>query len=305
MPRKHMSNLWNCLRVCRCLLVFMSMTSCASVPKQELVDCVQFGKVTCEDQLAREEYQATIEQLLDATRHSGTFIGKDGIQLAYERYLQPGHEQDAIVLVIGRAESYVKYHELIYDLYRNGYSVFAYDHRGQGLSDRILKGPNDERKGYVDQFDDYVEDLNTLIEDIVAPTAPRKIFLLAHSMGGAVASLWAEQHPKGADALVLSSPMHQPALPGGKWFHRAVCQYYVADKAESKPTEYAGDGPVKLTEEALLTLRKMTSRTVVLGSSAFSWCCTPIQGCDSLDRPGDGYLKLAVRPAKPLPALQE
>ncbi|MDI3463264.1 MAG: Lysophospholipase L2 [Nitrospira sp.] len=249
MPRKHMSNLWNCLRVCRCLLIFLSMTSCASVPKQELVDCVQFGKVTCEGQLAREEYQATIEQLLDATRHSGTFIGKDGIQLAYERYRQPGHEQDAIVLVIGRAESYVKYHELIYDLYRNGYSVFAYDHRGQGLSDRILKGPNDERKGYVDQFDDYVEDLNTLIEDIVAPTAPRKIFLLAHSMGGAIASLWAEQHPKGADALALSSPMHQPALPGGKWFHRAVCQYYVADKEESKPTEYAGDGPVQLTEE--------------------------------------------------------
>lgn len=244
-----MSDVWHCLKAFCCSVVFLIVASCAGAPKQTLVDCVHFGKVTCESQLADDGYQRKIEQLLDANRHRATFSGKDGIQLAYEMYLQHGPEQDAIILVSGRAESFVKYHELIYDLYRNGYSVFVYDHRGQGLSDRILKDPSDERKGYVEQFDDYVEDLNRFIEDIVAPTAPQKMFLLAHSMGGAVASLWAERHPKGADALVLTSPMLQPTLPGGRWLHRVVCDHYVEPKAQSKPIEYAGDGPVHLQGE--------------------------------------------------------
>lgn len=249
--QKETIKLCNRLRMFYYGAMFLTMTSCAGTPGQVLVpvDCAQFGKVTCEDQLARKEYQARIEELLDETRYSATFGGKGGIQLAYEMYLQHDREQDAIVLISGRAESYMKYHELIYDLYRNGYSVFVYDHRGQGLSGRILKGQDEEHKGYVENFEDYVEDLNTFIKDIVVRTSPRKMFLLAHSMGGAVASLWVEQHPNGADALVLSSPMHQPSLPGGNWLHRAVCRYYVAPKDQLKPWEYAGDGPVRLHNE--------------------------------------------------------
>lgn len=252
------SDLWNRLRVLCWSAVFLIVTSCADVPKHVLVDCMQFGKVTCEGQLADGGYQRKLEQLLDANRHSATFSGKDGIQLAYEMYLQHGPEQDAVILVSGRAESYVKYHELVYDLYQNGYSVFVYDHRGQGLSDRILEGPGDEHKGYVKDFDDYVQDLNAFIQNVVVKQEPkpRRVFLLAHSMGGAVASLWAERHPTGADALALSSPMFQPALPGGRLLHRVVCDHYVAPKAQSKPTEYAGDGPVHLQEEDFTDSRK-------------------------------------------------
>ncbi|MCT6568541.1 alpha/beta fold hydrolase, partial [Staphylococcus aureus] len=43
-----------------------------------------------------------------------------------------------VVVVPGRIESYVKYPEVAYDLFQQGYDVIVLDHRGQGRSGRIL-----------------------------------------------------------------------------------------------------------------------------------------------------------------------
>lgn len=257
--RKEVNKWWTGLRMLWQTLAFLSLAACAGTLEKE--PCNQDSKAIRECQLESGNLSVEIEEILKKVVKPGVFAGKERgggreLKLKYEMYVQAGHNPHAqpednpgaVVFVSGRAESYVKYHELIYDLYHRGYSVFIYDHRGQGLSDPILEGPGDERKGYVENFDDYVEDLNTFIEGIVRPTRPKKMFLLAHSMGGAVASLWAERHPKGADALVLTSPMHQPTLPGGRLLYQFVCNYYVARNAESKPTDYAGDGPVDLRD---------------------------------------------------------
>jgi len=42
------------------------------------------------------------------------------------------------------------------------------------------------------------------------PDQHGNLFLLAHSMGGAIATLYIESYPKDFDAAALSSPMHQP-----------------------------------------------------------------------------------------------
>jgi len=96
------------------------------------------------------------------------------------------------VIVNGRNESYWKYQELFYELYSHGYDVYAYDHRGQGESGRILKDP---QVGYVAEFDYYVDDLDTFIYDVVKPERYKNRYLLAHSMGGAVATLYLERKP--------------------------------------------------------------------------------------------------------------
>jgi lysophospholipase len=137
------------------------------------------------------------------------FKGQNNFDLAYKIF-KVEDEKAAIVISSGRTESLLKYQELIFELNSNGYSVYIYDHRGQGFSQRI--NPKKPQMGDVESFDYYVRDLNTFVEKIVKKEPHKKLFLLSHSMGGAIASLYLEQHTGTFDAAVLSSPMHQPKL---------------------------------------------------------------------------------------------
>jgi len=131
------------------------------------------------------------------------FTTYDGLEIAY-KYFPVEDEKATIVISSGRTESMIKYPEMIYDLNRNGYSVYIHDHRGQGLSSRMTK---DTQLGYVKDFLDYVKDMKYFVENIVKHD--KKLFLLGHSMGGEIASLYVEKYVNDFDALVLSSPMHQ------------------------------------------------------------------------------------------------
>jgi lysophospholipase len=134
----------------------------------------------------------------------------------------------AIVISSGRTEGMVVYQELIYDLQKQGYAVYILDHRGQGASERIYK-PDPER-GYVEKFDYYVDDLNKFVETVVKPHHPAREtrFLLAHSMGGAIASLYLEKHSGNFAAAALVTPMHEPILLSQKmtrsvaWINRLI-----------------------------------------------------------------------------------
>ena len=134
------------------------------------------------------------------------FLSYDNLKIAYKIFKVKNSKAN-IVISSGRTEGMVKYQELIYDLNKNGYSVYILDHRGQGNSERLL---SDTQIGHVDSFNDYVKDLHKFVE-IYLPKN-RKRVLLGHSMGGAIASLYAETYPKDFNALILSSPMHQPEL---------------------------------------------------------------------------------------------
>jgi lysophospholipase len=111
----------------------------------------------------------------------------------------------------------IKYQEVIHDLVSAGYSVYILDHRGQGFSERIAL----DQVGHVDRFNDYVDDLKMFIDRVVRPSrdrirtlgggGPLPLFLLAHSMGGCIASLYLETYPDDFDAAVLCSPMHRPS----------------------------------------------------------------------------------------------
>jgi lysophospholipase len=133
----------------------------------------------------------------------GSFKGVADVDIAYLVHRVP-NEKAAVVLLTGRTEPIRKYAELLDDLQRAGFSTFAMDHRGQGASGRLLPNP---QRGYVVSFDDYVTDLHTFITTVVRPATSKKVFVVAHSMGGAVAVLANDLYPADADGLVLSSPM--------------------------------------------------------------------------------------------------
>jgi lysophospholipase len=134
----------------------------------------------------------------------GTLKGVNGASLRYRAF--PRKEgKGVIVIAPGYTESFLKYPELIYDLWVEGYSVYFMDPRGMGLSSRTLKN---RQIVHVEKFEYYVEDLEKFVDSVVSqdPLADKK-FLIGHSMGGLVGAHLLAKRPGLFRAAVLSAPM--------------------------------------------------------------------------------------------------
>lgn len=64
-------------------------------------------------------------------------MGVGEIPVRFVRFRDEKNDR-VIVVCPGRIESYIKYAELAYDLFHLGFDVLIIDHRGQGLSGRML-----------------------------------------------------------------------------------------------------------------------------------------------------------------------
>ncbi|GAC16083.1 alpha/beta fold hydrolase [Aliiglaciecola lipolytica] len=166
-----------------------------------------------DDALIEKRNQQFIEPFWQKNVINGYFSGTENVQIAYAYVLNPD-PIGSIAISSGRIETLLKYKELIFNLYHAGFSVFIHDHRGQGLSGRLLE---DSEKGYVGSFSDYVSDFKIFYDNVIAPNSIQKPILLSHSMGAAIASLYLLSHPEDFEKCVMSAPMFgiRPALP--KW----------------------------------------------------------------------------------------
>ncbi len=135
----------------------------------------------------------------------GSFAGVGGVMLHYA-FVAPVHAKATVVILNGRTESVLKYQEMFYELARQGYAVFSYDHRGQGLSDRLL---TDSQIGHVENFQHYVQDVALFMAQF-SNQMPGPKLLMAHSMGGAIASAYLAKAPTQFIAAAMSAPMHAP-----------------------------------------------------------------------------------------------
>lgn len=158
---------------------------------------------TSEIELTNPEKLNQIEEFYNAI-NGNRFIGVDSISIYYKTFIQKKETKGAILISSGRTESAIKYKELIFDLYANGYSIYIHDHRGQGLSGRMT---NKYELGYVKNFQDYITDMKTFYETIVKPSKHNQVYLLAHSMGGAIGLTYLQQFPSDFTAAAFSSPM--------------------------------------------------------------------------------------------------
>ena len=118
----------------------------------------------------------------------------------FARSWRPTLAQPHAVLVIahGLRDHSARYATFAEALAQRGYAVYAYDHRGHGRSDG--------RGQMVDEFDDYIVDLHSFIADVRQREPGRPIYLFGHSMGGAIATLYAETRDPQLAGLVLSAP---------------------------------------------------------------------------------------------------
>lgn len=178
---------------------------------------------------------------------TGTIRTRDGIDLFYR--LRPIERAGAVAIVVhGFAEHSGRYGHVFDWLNRTGFNVLSFDLRGHGYS----KG----RRGYIDSFEQYVSDLDTLVLFARRKFPNERLFLIGHSMGGLVALHYVHQSPEHVDGLVGSSPflgfrIHVPAwkralgtlmswiMPGFKMPNEIVASDLTHDRA--KAMEYAQD----------------------------------------------------------------
>lgn len=101
-----------------------------------------------------------------------------------------------LFFLTGRSDGFEKYlhrPELFTELTKLGLNIYINDHRGQGLSDRLLLKPDGEEdtsRGFVDDFSNYAEDVEQfqkIIFETNSDLSDLPKFLLSFSMGGTVA----------------------------------------------------------------------------------------------------------------------
>jgi alpha-beta hydrolase superfamily lysophospholipase len=106
-----------------------------------------------------------------------------------------------IVLVHGVGEHSGRYDHVVARLAGEGYGVHAADHRGHGRSD----GP----RALIEDMDNVVADVDTLVDMAVAAQPGVPVFMLGHSMGGLIGLRYALAHPDRLAGLILSAALAQ------------------------------------------------------------------------------------------------
>jgi alpha-beta hydrolase superfamily lysophospholipase len=128
---------------------------------------------------------------------------RDGIELAYRRWLPEGDVGATIQVVHGASEHSARYGRLAAALNARGMAVYALDLRGHG---RTAESTGVGRYGGtgIDAVLDDVAALHQVIAE-AHPGVPR--FLLGHSMGSIIALASAERDGGDLTGLVLSGPI--------------------------------------------------------------------------------------------------
>src|ERR1700676_1668863 len=131
----------------------------------------------------------------------GEFAGVRGLRIQYRTWLPTGKPRGAVVIAHGFAEHGGRYAHVAERLVAEGLAVRAPDHRRHGRSGG--------RRTSVRRFDDYVDDLTTVLQQVRKKWPPR-VVLLGHRMGGLIRLRLAVRASVCIDGLVVSAPAACP-----------------------------------------------------------------------------------------------
>jgi len=136
---------------------------------------------------------------------AGNVDTPDGVTLRYARWQAVKRPSKGTILILtGRTEFIEKYFETVEDFRKRGFGVLVFDWRGQGASSRMLDNP---KKGYIEDFDQYVTDFNTILEEVALPDCVAPFYVVAHSTGSLVALMSEPKERNRIERMVLTSPM--------------------------------------------------------------------------------------------------
>ena len=124
--------------------------------------------------------------------------GGGGLQLYWQGWLPDGEPKGILLIAHGLAEHCGRYAHVGEALAERGYAAYAIDHRGHGKSGG--------KRTLIDSIDQTVADLHAFAATMAGNHPGVPVFLLGHSMGGAIAYAYALKHQGELEGLVLSAP---------------------------------------------------------------------------------------------------
>ena len=139
------------------------------------------------------------DPLLEPMIHSSFKLqSQDDLSLFGQRWLPQDVPSASIILIHNLGGHSGRYHQVATYFCERHYAVYAVDLRGHGQSDG--------QRGHIEQFQDYLYDLQTLVKYVVDQTQTAPLFLIGHSVGGLIALMYALQHPEDITSVIVSSP---------------------------------------------------------------------------------------------------
>lgn len=198
----------------------------------------------------------------------GDFKGIRDLKIYYQCWLPEKDPKAVLFIVHGLAEHSGRYMNLVNHFVPLGYAIYGVDHIGHGKSDGL--------RVYVEQFEDFTDTLKDF-SHMIRDWQPKKpLFLIGHSMGGLISSIFLLDHQDELSGAVLSGPsvkvpdMSSVTILAGKLFSTlmpklgllaleadgvsrdpAVVQAYLND-----PLVYTGKITARLAAELLKAMKR-------------------------------------------------
>ena len=152
-----------------------------------------------------------------------TFAGSEG--RVFYRAWEPGTPPHRIVIIVhGYAEHSARYTHVGEILAAAGSAVYAEDHLGHGHSDG--------ERALIADFEHVVDDLASLAGIAAAEHPGLPVIFAGHSMGGLLASRYAQRHPEKVAGLILMGAVI------GDW--RWAREVLDAPAMPDPPTDWSG-----------------------------------------------------------------
>jgi alpha-beta hydrolase superfamily lysophospholipase len=194
-------------------------------------------------------------------QRESTVAGIGGFELFAQAWLPDGPPGAVIVIAHGLGEHGGRYATLATELAGRGYAVYALDHRGHGRSG----GP----RANIGRFAYLVSDFSAFVGRCARQHLDTPLYVLGHSMGGAVAFATALRLQHQLRGLVLSAPALavDTAVPRlQEWFARALSVIAPNTGVLNIPPSFVSRDPsvvMRYESDSLVHHGSVPARTVV------------------------------------------
>ncbi len=137
--------------------------------------------------------------------NEGSFAGVDGLKI-FTRSWQPVGTPRAILVIVHGFNSHSGHYLWVGEQFaKNGLAVYALDLRGRGKSEG--------ERYHVERIEDYIDDVDTLVEMAKAKHPGLPVFLLGHSAGGVISCVYTLDHQAKLAGLICESFAHELPAP--------------------------------------------------------------------------------------------